>query len=136
MASYQPDQWPASIPADDPRFAALRQQLDKVSAATAERMLGEYALIGFMLSTGVIGVGAAIQHASAPAAAPAAQPARAATPAPRPAPEPASVPEAKPAPMPAAEPARESGGTYTPERKVEEQRQIDQAAQFFGMFDD
>jgi hypothetical protein len=51
----------ASLPPDDPRFAELRAFLSSIkrtgkSSPTA-RMLGEWALLGFLLTTGQIALG-------------------------------------------------------------------------------
>lgn len=57
------DRYYASIPADDPRFAALREALAAARTSgrhsPAARMLGEWALLGFLLSTGRLTAGAA-----------------------------------------------------------------------------
>lgn len=50
------DRYYASIPADDPRFTELREVLASVKQhgrhSPASRMLGEWALLGFLLITG------------------------------------------------------------------------------------
>lgn len=52
------DRYYASIPADDPRFTELREVLASVKQqgrhSPASRMLGEWALLGFLLTTGRI----------------------------------------------------------------------------------
>jgi hypothetical protein len=52
------DRYYASIPADDPRFSELREVLASVRQqgrhSPASRMLGEWALLGFLLTTGRI----------------------------------------------------------------------------------
>ncbi|NTU80645.1 MAG: hypothetical protein HGA45_14920 [Chloroflexales bacterium] len=54
------DRYYASVPADDPRFAELREVLAAVKQtgrhSPASRMLGEWALLGFLLTTGRISV--------------------------------------------------------------------------------
>ncbi|MEN9938816.1 MAG: hypothetical protein RLZZ387_5395 [Chloroflexota bacterium] len=56
-----PDRYNASIPADDPRFAELRAVLATVRQngrhSPAARMLGEWALLGFLLTTGRLKIG-------------------------------------------------------------------------------
>lgn len=55
------DRYYASIPADDPRFTVLRDVLASVKQvgrhSPASRMLGEWALLGFLLTTGQIHLG-------------------------------------------------------------------------------
>lgn len=57
------DRYYASIPADDLRFAELREVLATVKQAgrhsPAARMLGEWALLGFLLTTGRLALGGA-----------------------------------------------------------------------------
>jgi hypothetical protein len=57
------DRYYASIPGDDPRFHELRRVLASVKQtgrhSPASRMLGEWALLGFLLSTGQLGWGEA-----------------------------------------------------------------------------
>jgi hypothetical protein len=59
------DRYYASIPGDDPRFAALREVLASVKQtgrhSPASRMLGEWALLGFLLSTGQLLIGDGVQ---------------------------------------------------------------------------
>jgi hypothetical protein len=54
------DRYYASVPADDPRFAELREVLVAVRQtgrhSPASRMLGEWALLGFLLSMGRISI--------------------------------------------------------------------------------
>lgn len=54
------DRYYASIPADDPRFTELREVLASVKQqgrhSPASRMLGEWALLGFLLTTGQISI--------------------------------------------------------------------------------
>lgn len=54
------DRYYASIPADDPRFSELREVLASVKQqgrhSPASRMLGEWALLGFLLTTGRISI--------------------------------------------------------------------------------
>lgn len=56
-----PDRYNASIPADDPRFAELRAVLATVRQngrhSPATRMLGEWALLGFLLTTRRLRIG-------------------------------------------------------------------------------
>ncbi|HEX6290233.1 MAG TPA: hypothetical protein VFZ66_13655 [Herpetosiphonaceae bacterium] len=51
----------ASIPEDDPRFAELRAVLATVTqrgkGSPVPRMLGEWALLGFLLTSGKLGTG-------------------------------------------------------------------------------
>ena len=51
----------ASLPADDPRFTEMREVLSAViqrgKGSPAARMLGEWALLGYLLSTGKLGSG-------------------------------------------------------------------------------
>lgn len=51
-----PDRLYASLPSDDPRFTELRQVLAAViqpgKGSPAARMLGEWALLGYLLTTG------------------------------------------------------------------------------------
>jgi hypothetical protein len=53
----------ASLPPDDPRFAELRAFVGAVKrtgkASPTARILGEWALLGFLLTTGKIAVGGA-----------------------------------------------------------------------------
>lgn len=55
-----PDRYYASVPADDPRFGELREVLAAVKQtgrhSPAARMLGEWALLGFLLTTGRISI--------------------------------------------------------------------------------
>jgi hypothetical protein len=55
------DRYYASIPGDDPRFGALREVLASVKQtgrhSPASRMLGEWALLGFLLTTGQLALG-------------------------------------------------------------------------------
>ncbi|PDW05029.1 hypothetical protein [Candidatus Viridilinea mediisalina] len=54
-----PDRYYASVPADDPRFGELREVLAAVKQtgrhSPAARMLGEWALLGFLITTGRLG---------------------------------------------------------------------------------
>ncbi len=54
------DRYYASVPADDPRFAELREVLAAVKQtgrhSPASRMLGEWALLGFLLTTGRLSI--------------------------------------------------------------------------------
>ncbi|PDV98550.1 hypothetical protein [Candidatus Chloroploca asiatica] len=56
MKTTFPDRYYASVPADDPRFGALREVLAAVKQtgrhSPAARMLGEWALLGFLVTTG------------------------------------------------------------------------------------
>lgn len=66
------DRIEASLPTDDPRFTELRAALSQASVrgrnSPAARMLGEWALLGFLLTTGKIALsGAAAQLESAQA---------------------------------------------------------------------
>lgn len=58
------DRYYASIPADDPRFTELREVLASVKQqgrhSPASRMLGEWALLGFLLTTGRIAIAGAV----------------------------------------------------------------------------
>jgi hypothetical protein len=51
----------ASLPGDDPRFTEMREVLAAViqrgKGSPAARMLGEWALLGYLLSTGKLGIG-------------------------------------------------------------------------------
>lgn len=51
-----PDRLYASLPSDDPRFTELRQVIAAViqpgKGSPAARMLGEWALLGYLLTTG------------------------------------------------------------------------------------
>jgi hypothetical protein len=51
----------ASIPSDDPRFAEMREVLSAVKqrgkASPTARMLGEWALLGYLLTSGKFGIG-------------------------------------------------------------------------------
>lgn len=62
MVKELPDRVYVSIPADDPRFAAMRAMLAAVTQrgknSPVPRMLGEWALLGFLFSTGRIPPGA------------------------------------------------------------------------------
>jgi hypothetical protein len=55
-----PDRYYASVPADDPQFGELREVLAAVKQtgrhSPAARMLGEWALLGFLLTTGRISI--------------------------------------------------------------------------------
>ena len=54
-----PDRLYASLPSDDPRFTELRQVIAAViqpgKGSPAARMLGEWALLGYLLTTGKLG---------------------------------------------------------------------------------
>jgi len=60
MKADFPDRYYASVPADDPRFGELREVLAAVKQtgrhSPAARMLGEWALLGFLLSTGRLSI--------------------------------------------------------------------------------
>lgn len=62
------DRYYASIPADDPRFSELREVLASVKQqgrhSPASRMLGEWALLGFLLTTGRIAIAGAVDTPS------------------------------------------------------------------------
>ena len=62
------DRYYASIPADDPRFSELREVLASVKQqgrhSPASRMLGEWALLGFLLTTGRIAIAEAVDTPS------------------------------------------------------------------------
>lgn len=64
MKANFPDRYYASVPADDPRFGELREVLAAVKQtgrhSPATRMLGEWALLGFLLTTGRLGIGAGV----------------------------------------------------------------------------
>lgn len=55
------DRWVASIPTDDPRFAALltvlRSARGRGRYSPAPRMLAEWALLGYLLVSGKIAIG-------------------------------------------------------------------------------
>lgn len=55
------DRVEASLPADDPRFAEMRSILMRARqmgrSSPAARMLGEWALLGYLLTTGRIALG-------------------------------------------------------------------------------
>jgi hypothetical protein len=56
-----PDRLYASIPRDDPRFTEMRQVLAAVmhrgKGSPVARMLGEWALLGYLLTSGKLGTG-------------------------------------------------------------------------------
>jgi hypothetical protein len=60
MKADFPDRYYASVPADDPRFGELREVLAAVKQtgrhSPAARMLGEWALLGFLVTTGRISI--------------------------------------------------------------------------------
>lgn len=60
-ASPLRDRVEASIPADDPRFTDLRRTLESVRVrgknSPSGRMLGEWALLGYLLTTGRLVIG-------------------------------------------------------------------------------
>lgn len=126
MTPSIPDRLYASLPANDPRFTELRAFLAPAVQSDApdptERILGEYALLGFLLTTGRLNLGASNGSASA------------------------SLPASSPASRfnsDADDVYRSTGSAAhasLPEPDMdhilEEQRQIEIAAQSLGMFDD
>ena len=65
-----PDRLYASIPHDDPRFTDMRQVLAAVmqrgKGSPVARMLGEWALLGYLLTSGKLGTGELGQTLSLP----------------------------------------------------------------------
>jgi hypothetical protein len=59
--SHLSDRLYASLPSDDPRFAEMREVLSAVKqrgrASPTARMLGEWALLGYLLTNGKLGTG-------------------------------------------------------------------------------
>jgi hypothetical protein len=72
--SANPERFWASMPADDPRFDELRERLIELQGrgrqSPVARMVGEYALLGYLLSTGKLALGATATGAAPAAAAP------------------------------------------------------------------
>lgn len=66
-----PDRLYASLPSDDPRFTELRQVIAAViqpgKGSPAARMLGEWALLGYLLTTGKLAGDSALPRAVLPA---------------------------------------------------------------------
>jgi hypothetical protein len=71
---YQPERFWCSLPSNDPRFADLRALLVTTKQdgrySPVARMLGEYALLGYLISTGKLALGATTTGAAPAAAAP------------------------------------------------------------------
>lgn len=61
MSTTETEHWYASLPLDDPRFDELRTFLASVKKrgrySPTRRILGEYALLGFLLTTGRLPAG-------------------------------------------------------------------------------
>jgi hypothetical protein len=126
MPSTISDRLYASLPANDPRFTELRAFLAPAVQSDApdptERILGEYALLGFLLTTGRLNLGALNGGAAASmSASPSASRFHA---------------DSDDMYLPTGSSAHASLPEPGMDHILEEQRQIEIAAQSLGMFDD
>lgn len=66
-AKPMPDRVEINIPADDPRFTEMRALIESVRVrgkhSPSARMLGEWALLGYLLTTGKLVIGGEVSEA-------------------------------------------------------------------------